>query len=128
MIKLYVGNLAAAESFYGKAFGAKPALKIGAFADIVTFPGGGPGLVLLQRRAGDAQQRGGFIIQVPSLQAARALATANGATEQGTFQGSPGGAAARSIDLLDPWQNNIEILQIGDKGPASRFAEVNGFR
>lgn len=46
MIKLYVGDMNAAKAFYGGAFGAKPALEIGSNANILTFPNGGPGLVL----------------------------------------------------------------------------------
>lgn len=112
MIKLYVGNVRAAESFYGSVFGAKVAIKVGS-VPIVTFPKGGPGLVLLKRGPHDKNRVGGFIIQVPSLSQARALALANGAKAQGHFAGQPGGKAAQSIDLLDPWGNNVEILQLG---------------
>ena len=113
MVKLYVGDLEAAERFYGAVFGAKLALKVGENAHIVTFPDGGPGLVLLKKNANDKKKEGAFIIQVPSLSAAQALAVANGAKEQGTFAGNPGSQAAKSIDLLDPWGNQIEILQLG---------------
>ena len=40
---------------------------------------------------------------------AAALAT----KEQRKFAGNPGGQAAQSIDFLDPWGNQVEILQIG---------------
>jgi predicted enzyme related to lactoylglutathione lyase len=112
MIKLYVGNIPKAEKFYGALFGAKLALKIGNGAQIVTFPKG-PGLVLLQKNRSDKNKVGGFIIQVPSLSVTRALAVANGAKVQGKFAGSPNNQAAQSIDLLDPWGNNVEILQLG---------------
>jgi predicted enzyme related to lactoylglutathione lyase len=112
MVKLYVGNVAAAEKFYGAVFGAKPTIKVGP-VPIVTFPKGGPGLVLLKRGPHDRQRLGGFIIRVPSLSQAKALAAANGAKVQGNFAGQPGGQIAQSIDLLDPWGNNVEILQLG---------------
>jgi predicted enzyme related to lactoylglutathione lyase len=112
MIKLYVGDMNAAEAFYGGAFGAKPALAIGNNANILTFPHGGPGLVLLKSNLGD-KKYGAFIIRVPDLRKTQAWAVAHGAKQQGTFAGNPGGQAARSIDLLDPWGNQVEILQIG---------------
>ena len=113
MVKIYVGDLDKAEQFYGAVFGAKRVLEMGAFAHIVTFPKGGPGLVLLKAGANNANQKGAFIIQVPNLAVAETAALANGATKQGTFAGAPGGQAAKSIDLLDPWGNQIEILQVG---------------
>jgi len=113
MVKLYVGSLDAGEKFYGAVFGAKVAIKLGDTAHVVTFPDGGPGLVLLKKGPDDKKKRGSFIIQVPNLSAAQALAVANGAKEQRKFAGNPGGQAARSIDLLDPWGNQVEILQIG---------------
>jgi predicted enzyme related to lactoylglutathione lyase len=112
MIKLYVGNIPRAEKFYGALFGAKLAVKLGKYAQIVTFPKG-PGLALLQKTAADKNKVGGFIIQVPSLSATRALAVANGAKVQGKYAGTPASQAAQSIDLLDPWGNNVEILQLG---------------
>jgi hypothetical protein len=78
----------------------------------VTFPDGGPGLVLLKKGPHDKKQ-GSFIIQVLNLSAAEAQAIANGAKEQRKFAGNPGGQAAQSIDFLDPWGNQVEILQIG---------------
>jgi predicted enzyme related to lactoylglutathione lyase len=115
MIKLPVGDVDAAEKFYGTLFGATSAAAMGAGIHIVTFPEGGPGLVLLQNDSEplDDNKQGAFIIQVPDLTATKALALANGATEQGTFAGTPNGQAARSVDLLDPWGNQIEILQLG---------------
>ena len=112
MIKLQVSDLSAAERFYGMVFGAKPALAIGNGAHIVTFPNGGPGLVLLTAKP-NKKMTGAFIIRVPNLREAQARAVANGAKLQGTFSGNPGGQAARSVDLLDPWGNQVEILQIG---------------
>jgi predicted enzyme related to lactoylglutathione lyase len=113
MVKLYVDDLEAGERFYGAVFGAKLALKVGENAHIVTFPDGGPGLVLLKKTANDKKKVGAFIIQVPDLSAAQALAIANGAKEQGKFAGNPGSQAAKSQDFLDPWGNQVEILQLG---------------
>ena len=113
MIKLPVGNLGAAEKFYGAVFGAKLAITVGKNAHIVTFPDGGPGLVLLKRNPKDKGRTGAFIIKVPDLNASETLALANGAKKQATFAGAPSGQAARSVDLLDPWGNQVEILQIG---------------
>jgi len=113
MVKLYVGDLDAGERFYGALFGAKLALKVGENAHIVTFPDGGPGLVLLKKGANDRKKQGSFIIQVPDLSAAQTRAIANGAKQQGTFAGNPGSQAAKSIDFLDPWGNQVEILQLG---------------
>jgi predicted enzyme related to lactoylglutathione lyase len=112
MIKLYVGNLGKGERFYGAVFGAKPALKVGD-VPILTFPNGGPGLVLLKKGPHDHDKVGGFIIEVPSLNEAKTLAVAHGAKVEGHFAGTPSGKAATSIDLLDPWGNNVEILQLG---------------
>src|SRR5262245_25662939 len=58
MVKLYVGDLAQAEKFYRTVFGANPALKLGATAHIVTFPAGGPGLVLLKKKPTDKTKYG----------------------------------------------------------------------
>ncbi len=112
MVKLYVSSIAAGEKFYGAVFGAKLALKIGDDAHIETLPKG-PGLVLLKSGPDTKNNKGSFIIQVPDLAAAQARAIAHGATVQGKFAGSPGGQGARSVDLLDPWGNQTEILQIG---------------
>ena len=120
MIKLYVGNVTGAERFYGSVFGAKPAIKVGTIP-IVTFPKGGPGLVLLKKGPRDKNKVGGFIIQVPNLRRAKALAVAHGARVQGNFAGSPNGHIAQSIDLLDPWGNNVEILQLGSGSLPARI-------
>ena len=113
MVKLSVGDIAQGEQFYGTVFGAKLAMSMGESVHIVTFPDGGPGLVLLAGDAGDPSRKGSFIIRVADLEATQALAVANGATVQKAFAGDPGGQAARSVDLLDPWDNQVEILQIG---------------
>lgn len=113
MIKLYVGNLVAAQKFYGAVFGAKLAITMGSFAHIVTFPKGGTGLVLLKKGVGDKNKVGGFIIEVPNLKMSVALAKAHGAKIQGKFAGTPANQAAQSVDTLDPWGNNVEILQVG---------------
>ena len=112
MIKLYVGDLAKAQHFYSEVFGATPSLELGNTAHIMTFPKGGPGLVLLRAAPSDATKQGSFIIKEPNLRTAKALALANGATEQGTFAGNPGGQSATSVDLLDPWGNQVEVLQL----------------
>jgi predicted enzyme related to lactoylglutathione lyase len=112
MIKLNVGDVEKAQSFYGTVFGATSAAAMGGGIHILTFPKGGPGLVLLPSGK-DGEKRGAFIMKVPNLQASKTLALANGATEQGTFTGNPGGQSATSVDLLDPWGNQIEILQLG---------------
>jgi predicted enzyme related to lactoylglutathione lyase len=114
MIKLPVGDVEAAERFYGTLFGATAAAAMGPGVHIVTLPEG-PGLVLLHQDSEllDGNKQGAFIIQVPDLESTKALALANGATEQGTFGGTPNGQAARSVDLLDPWGNQIEVLQLG---------------
>ncbi|MFE2062916.1 VOC family protein [Streptomyces sp. NPDC059467] len=112
MVKLYVGTLDAGEAFYGRVFGAKFAVAQGETAHIVVFPNGGPGLVLLKRGPHDWKKKGSFIIQVPDLDIAKARAVANGATVQGEFEGGPDGQS-RSVDVLDPWGNQVEILQTG---------------
>ncbi|MEU9409908.1 hypothetical protein AB0E08_30055 [Streptomyces sp. NPDC048281] len=88
MVKLYVGTLDAAERFCGRVFGAKFAVAQGENVHIVTFPDGGPGLVLIKKGPHDGKTKSGFIIQVPD----------------------PG---SRSVDVLDPWGNQVEILQRG---------------
>lgn len=112
MVKMQVGNFEQASKFYNAVFGATEAMKVGQ-ARIMTFPNGGPGLVLLGPGKKGKVVPSAFIIQVPNLDTARALALANGAKEQAKFSGNPGSQAAKSIDLLDPWGNQIEILQIG---------------
>ncbi len=112
MIKLHVGSLDAGEKFYGAVFGAKLALKVQGNVGVVTFPNGGPGLILLPGQSDD-KKAGAFVIQVPNLTAAQARAVANGATVQGEFTGTPNNQTGRSIDLLDPWGNQVEILQLG---------------
>ena len=94
--------LDAGEKFYGAVFGANVAIKLGDTAHVVTFPDGGPGLVLLKKGPQDKKKHGSFIIQVPSLSAAQALAVANGAKEQRKFAGNPGGQAARIHRLSRP--------------------------
>lgn len=113
MLKIYVGDLAKAEQFYGNVFGATVSMSVGAKAHIIGFPNGGPGMVLLQKSKADKNKYGAFIIQVPDLEVAKSAALANGAKEQGTFAGAPAGNLAKSVDMLDPWGNQVEILQIG---------------
>ena len=67
MIKLFVGDdLAEAEKFYGAAFGAKKVGSVGDGVDIVTFPDGGPGVLLIKSKADD-EKYGAMIVQVPDL-------------------------------------------------------------
>lgn len=114
MVKLYVGgNLARGEKFYGSVFGAKLAIKIGSFAHVLTFANGGPGLILIRGGPSDKNKKGSFLIEVPNLEVAKSVAVKNGAKVQHSFAGAPGGQAAKSIDFLDPWGNQIEILQLG---------------
>ncbi|MEU9348690.1 VOC family protein [Streptomyces sp. NPDC048278] len=110
MVKLYVGTLDAAERFYGRVFGAKFAVAQGENVHIVTFPDGGPGLVLIKKGPHDGKKKGGFIIQVPDLDVAKGRAADNGARVQGEFEAPDG---SRSVDVLDPWGNQVEILQRG---------------
>jgi len=115
LIKLYVGDTAEAKRFYNAVFGATSS-GIGGLT-LLNFPQGGPGMVLLppdlNAPKADGAAHGSFIMQVPDLDAAKARALENGAKEQKSFSGNPGGQAARSIDMLDPWGNQIELLQIG---------------
>ena len=113
MLKLYVGDMSAGDAFYSTVLGAKLVAEMGTGVHIMTFPGGGPGVLLIQAGPDDAMKQGSFIFKVADLQATKALALANGATEQGTFAGTPGEQAAKSVDVLDPWGNQIEILQLG---------------
>ncbi|MGW3132329.1 VOC family protein [Streptomyces sp. NPDC001076] len=110
MVKLYVGTLDAAERFYGNVFGARFAVAQGDNVHIVVFPSGGPGLVLIKKGPHDRKKHGAFIIQVPDKDVAEARAVANGARIQAEFEGPDG---SRSVDVLDPWGNQVEILQRG---------------
>jgi predicted enzyme related to lactoylglutathione lyase len=113
MMKLSVGDLDEAEAFYGNVFGATVGMKIGDGAHLIGFPDGGPGLILIENDEADDGNDGAFIIQVPDLEASQALAVANGATVEKAFEGQPGDQPARSVDLRDPWNNQVEILQLG---------------
>lgn len=113
MVKLYVGDLKAAEKFYGTVFGTQLAVKIGKNAHVVSFPDGGPLLALIKAGRHDKNKKGSFVVQVPDLAAAKKLAVANGAKAERSFAGSPAGQTAKSIDFVDPWGNGVEILQIG---------------
>ena len=114
MLKLQVGDVDEAEDFYHSVFGASVAYDLGQGARVLTMPEG-PGFILLggDGSGDDEDYNGSFLIQVPDLEAAEAAAIDNGATRQQAFEGSPGGEEARSVDLLDPWGNQIEILQLG---------------
>lgn len=111
MVKIYVDSIDAGEKFYGTVFGAAVSMSMGEGVHILTMPAGGPGLVLLKKGPADQDKHAAMIVQVPDLQAAQTLALANGAQRQQEFSGNPNGAAARSVDLLDPWGNQVEILQ-----------------
>ena len=70
--------------------------------------------MLLKRNPKEKGRTGAFIVKVPDLNASEALALANKhEKKQATFAGTPSSQAARSIDFLDPWGNQVEILQIG---------------
>ena len=112
MLKLHVGDVDDAEAFYHSVFGATVAYDLGDGVRVLTMREG-PGFILLEDGPGDEDTwNGSFLIQVPDLAAAEAAAVDNGATRQQAFEGSPGGQEARSVDLLDPWGNQIEILQL----------------
>ncbi|MET0728118.1 MAG: VOC family protein [Acidimicrobiales bacterium] len=113
MLKLHVGDVDDAEAFYHTVFGATLAVELGEGARVLTMAEG-PGFILLEDGPDDEDTwNGSFLIQVPDLAVAEAAALDNGATRQQAFEGSPGGEQARSVDLLDPWGNQIEILQLG---------------
>lgn len=111
MLKLHVGDVDAAETFYTSVFGATPVPGLGDLR-VLTMEEG-PGFILLGEDPGDEDEwNGSFLIQVPDLEVAEAAAIEAGATRQQAFEGNPGGQQARSVDLLDPWGNQIEILQL----------------
>ena len=113
MLKLHVGDIDDAEAFYHSVFGATVAYELGEGIRVLTMAEG-PGFILIEDGPDDEDTwNGSFLIQVPDLAAAEAAAIDNGATHQQAFEGSPGGQEARSVDLLDPWGNQIEILQLG---------------
>lgn len=114
MLKLHVGDIDDAEDFYHSVFGATVAYELGDGIRVLTMPEG-PGFILIEEGAdGDSDSyTGSFLIQVPDLETAEAAAIDLGATHQQAFEGNPGGEEARSVDLLDPWGNQIEILQLG---------------
>ncbi|MBL8774983.1 MAG: VOC family protein [Acidimicrobiales bacterium] len=112
MLKLHVGDVDDATTFYETVFGATTAYELGDGIRVLTMADG-PGFILIEDAPGEADEwNGSFLIQVPDLAAAVALAEENGATSEQAFEGSPGGQEARSVDLLDPWGNQIEILQL----------------
>ena len=112
MLKLHVGDVDDATTFYETVFGATTAYELGEGIRVLTMADG-PGFILIEDGPGEADEwNGSFLIQVPDLAAAVALAEENGATSQQEFEGAPGGEQARSVDLLDPWGNQVEILQL----------------
>jgi predicted enzyme related to lactoylglutathione lyase len=113
ILKLHVGDIDDGEAFYHSVFGATVAYELGDGVRVLTMREG-PGFILIEDGPGDEDTwNGSFLIQVPDLAAAEEAAVDNGATHQQAFEGSPGGEQARSVDLLDPWGNQIEILQLG---------------
>lgn len=111
MLKLHVGDVDEATTFYETVFGATTAYELGDGINVLTMEDG-PGFILIEDGPGEADEwNGSFLVQVPDLAEAVALAEANGATSQQAFEGSPGGEQARSMDLLDPWGNQIELLE-----------------
>ena len=111
MVKLPVGDDAAAQEFYGTVFGVTLAMEMGDQVRIVMFPGGGPGLVLIPEDP-ENERNGSFIVQVTNMESTLARAVANGATLEQSFQGDQGGGA-QSTNIIDPWGNQIEVLQLG---------------
>ncbi len=111
MVKLPVADDEAAQEFYGTVFGVTLAMEMGDRVRIVTFPGGGPGLVLIPEDP-ENERNGSFIVQVTNMESTLARAVANGATLEQTFQGEQGGGA-QSTNIIDPWGNQIEVLQLG---------------
>jgi predicted enzyme related to lactoylglutathione lyase len=113
MLKLHVGDIDDGEAFYHSVFGATVAYELGEGIRVLTMAEG-PGFILIEDGPDDEDTwNSSFLIQVPDLATAEAAAVDNGATHQQAFEGSPGGQEARSVDLLDPWGNQIEILQLG---------------
>jgi predicted enzyme related to lactoylglutathione lyase len=111
MVKLPVGDDEAAQEFYGTVFGVTLAMEMGDNVRIVMFPGGGPGLVLIPEDP-ENERNGSFIVQVTNMESTLARAVANGATLEQSFQGEQGGGA-QSTNIIDPWGNQIEVLQLG---------------
>ena len=111
MVKLPVGDDEAAQEFYGTVFGVTLAMEMGDQVRIVMFPGGGPGLVLIPEDPVN-ERNGSFIVQVTNMESTLARAVANGATLEQSFQGDQGGGA-QSTNIIDPWGNQIEVLQLG---------------
>jgi len=111
MVKLPVGDDEAAQEFYGTVFGVTLAMEMGDQVRIVTFPGCGPGLVLIPEDP-ENERNGSFIVQVTNMESTLARAVANGATLEQSFQGEQGGGA-QSTNIIDPWGNQIEVLQLG---------------
>src|SRR4029079_1036054 len=64
MLKLYVGDMSASDAFYSTVLGAKLVAEMGAGVHIMTFPGGGPGVLLIQAGPDDESKQGSFIFKV----------------------------------------------------------------
>ena len=113
MLKLHVDDIDDGEAFYTTVFGATRAIELGDGVRVMTMTDG-PGFILIEDDPDETDAwNAQFLIQVPDLDEAEALAVDNGATHQQSFEGAPGGQEAASVDLLDPWGNQIEILQLG---------------
>lgn len=113
MLKLHVDDIDDGEAFYTTVFGATRAIELGDGVRVMTMTDG-PGFILIEDDPDESDAwNAQFLIQVPDLDEAEALAVDNGATHQQSFEGAPGGQEAASVDLLDPWGNQIEILQLG---------------
>src|SRR5690349_9866986 len=112
MLKLHVDDIDDGAAFYTTVFGATQAVELGEGVRVMTMEDG-PGFILIEDDADESEAwNAQFLIQVPDLEEAEAVAVDNGATHQQSFEGSPGGQQAQSVDLLDPWGNQIEILQL----------------
>lgn len=121
MLRLYVNDIARAETFYHQVFGANVVQKMGDKVRIMMFPGGAmPGVILIQSPE-VATMHGSFVIQVPDMKALLAKAAANGGTLKNThFEQQMAGMPAQSSHFSDPDGNLIEVLQIGSAAPASQ--------
>ncbi len=81
---------------------------------ILNFPGGSPGMIMIKGSGGPDMMRGSYVIQVPDLAAALAKAEANGGKVQTTRFMGGGGSESRHV--IDPFGNDLEIMQ-GGKAP-----------
>jgi predicted enzyme related to lactoylglutathione lyase len=116
MIRMPVSDLERADKFYHAVFGTTVVQKMGEKIRMIMFPGGMPGIILIQS-AGPIAIHNSFVVQVPDLKEALERAAANGGTLQNThFAQQEAGMPAQSSHFTDPEGNTIEVLQMG--GPS----------